>query len=430
MRLNPEIKASLRRFRQQKRAFRSLVVLGVVFLLTLPAELWCNHRPLAIRFDGRWYFPVVRRYTELDFGGRRPIEPDYHSSRFLRTIDGRSDHHDPQTHTPTPDERDILDLFDPEPHDVAQAERPADEYHILKLFDPEADDVALPAAPPMPGRDEAPTTQAWILWPPVPYNYAYITMESRSGRDALASPWGQVIPSTGKQYPSSWVDRHYLGTDDRGRDVLARLVYGLRVSLLFGLALAVSSTVVGLILGAVQGYFGGWTDLLGQRMTEIWGSLPQLYLLMILSSMLARNIYVLFIILNLTSWMGMAAYMRAEFLRGRNLDYVRAAHSLGVANPSIMFRHILPNSLTPIITFFPFSVTGGILALVSLDFLGLGVPSPFPSLGELLSQGQANLHATWIIVPTFIVLSGAITLLTFVGDGLRNAFDPRRKVSG
>ncbi|OPZ24233.1 MAG: Inner membrane ABC transporter permease protein YejE [Lentisphaerae bacterium ADurb.BinA184] len=157
--------------------------------------------------------------------------------------------------------------------------------------------------------------------------------------------------------------------------------------------------------------------------------MPQLYLLMIISSMLARNIYVLFIILNLTSWMGMAAYMRAEFLRGRNLDYVKAARALGVSNRAIMFRHLLPNSLTPIITFFPFNVTGGVLALVSLDFLGLGVPSPYPSLGELLAQGHANLHATWIIVPTFLILSSTVTLLTFVGDGLRNAFDPRRSTA-
>ena len=223
------------------------------------------------------------------------------------------------------------------------------------------------------------------------------------------------------------MDGHYLGTDDRGRDVLARLVYGARVSMLFGLALAFTAIVFGTMLGGLQGFSGGWIDLLGQRLSEIWGSLPRLYLLMILSSILARNIWILFLILNLTSWMGIAAYMRAEFLRARNFDYVRAARALGVSDLRIMSRHILPNTLAPVITFFPFLISGGILALVSLDFLGLGVPSPYPSLGELLAQGQANLQALWISVPTVLLLGVTVTLLTFVGDGVRNAFDPRRR---
>ncbi|MCF7855285.1 MAG: ABC transporter permease subunit [Candidatus Pacebacteria bacterium] len=323
-------------------------------------------------------------------------------------------HSTPREEPVVPPGESILDAFDPEPRDVP-------------LEPPAGRNESVASA----GSETARNRQAhrcFILWPPVRYDYAYISTGSRSGRDALVAPWHQTLPGTEEEVRSSWVDGHYLGTDDRGRDVLARLVYGFRVSLLFGFALALSGTVAGAILGAIQGFFGGWVDLLGQRFTEIWGSLPRLYLLMILSSLVARNIYVLFIILNLTSWMGMAAYMRAEFLKGRNLDYVRAARALGVPNTPIMFRHILPNSMTPIITFSPFAVTGGILALVSLDFLALGVPSPFPSLGELLAQGQANLRATWIILPTFVVLSGTITLLTFIGDGLRNAFDPRKTV--
>ncbi|MFC1478800.1 ABC transporter permease subunit, partial [Candidatus Margulisiibacteriota bacterium] len=264
-----------------------------------------------------------------------------------------------------------------------------------------------------------------------------------SGKENLASPLAGVKIGIGplkKQFArkygqvrSSWADGHFLGTDEQGKDVLARIVYGFRVSMLFGLGLALSGTLIGTLIGALQGFFAGWVDLLGQRLTELWGSMPRLYLLIILSAFLAhqRNLtdtqhyLLLFGILNLTAWMGMAVYIRAEFLKSRTLDYVKAAKALGVSNTSIMRRHILPNSLTPIITFFPFEIIGGILALVSLDFLGLGVRYPAPSLGELLSQGQNNLHAYWIILPTFLVLTVTLMLLTFVGGGVRDAFDPR-----
>ena len=211
--------------------------------------------------------------------------------------------------------------------------------------------------------------------------------------------------------------------------MLARLVYGFRISMVFGLSLAVTGTILGCLLGGIQGYFGGWVDLIGQRLTEIWGSMPRLYILIILSALLTPSALLLFLILNLTAWMGIAAYIRAEFLKGRNLEYVKAARALGVSDFTIMRKHILPNSLTPVITFFPFEVTAGILALVSLDFLNLGVPSPAPSMGELLAQGKTNLQATWILLPTFAVLTTTLTLLTFVGDGVRNAFDPRKSVT-
>ena len=231
----------------------------------------------------------------------------------------------------------------------------------------------------------------------------------------------------------AWIDQHYLGTDKEGKDVLARIVYGFRISVIFGLCLALTETVLGCIIGAIQGYFGGLIDLFGQRLIEIWGSIPQLFLLIILSSFLANRaeltsfkLYLmLFGIINLTSWMGMATFMRAEFLKGRNLDYVKAARALGASNFKIMLKHILPNSLTPLVTFLPFAITSGILALVSLDFLALGVKYPSPSLGDLLKQGQDNLFALWIILPTFFILSFTLTLLTFIGDGIRNAFDPR-----
>ncbi|MDH5789627.1 MAG: ABC transporter permease subunit, partial [Nitrospinota bacterium] len=301
---------------------------------------------------------------------------------------------------------------------------------ILTLDDFEEDDSLAPRAE-TEAIAEAPTTQLeardyWMIWPPVRYDYKHIPSHSTTGRVALAAPYKTASSDKSRIIPSSWEDGHYLGTDDRGRDVLARLIYGFRISMLFGLALAVTGTILGCLLGGIQGFFGGWIDLIGQRLTEIWGSIPRLYILIILSALLTPSVWLLFGILNLTAWMGIAAYIRAEFLKGRNLEYVKAAKALGVSNFSIMRKHILPNSLTPVITFFPFEVTAGILALVSLDFLNLGVPSPAPSIGELLSQGKTNLQAIWILIPTFVVLTGALTLLTFVGDGIRNAFDPRK----
>lgn len=423
--LSPEIRQRVEKFSSDRLAKICLVLISALFLLSLPAELLCNSRPLLIHYDGRWYAPAVFAYTEQDFGGVRKIEPDYRSYQFRRLIglEAKTAESRPPPESEGERPEDILGMFDEEPQNEAPA--PSSPYAILRHFDPEPQDVPLEKLQQRQESD-AEQKEPFVLWPPVRYDYAYISTTGTGGRDVLASPWRQTIPYTGEVQEPGWKDGHYLGTDDRGRDVLARLVYGFRVSLLFGVLLAVTSTVIGTILGAIQGFFGGWVDLLGQRLTEIWGSLPQLYLLIILSSLLARNIYVLFFILNLTSWMGLSAYMRAEFLRNRNLEYVRAARALGVPTTVIMRRHVLPNSLIPIITFFPFSVTGGILALVSLDFLGLGVPSPYPSLGELLAQGQANLQAIWIILPTFAVLSGTITLLTFVGEGVRKAFDPHR----
>ena len=196
--------------------------------------------------------------------------------------------------------------------------------------------------------------------------------------------------------------------------------------MIFGLSIAITGTLIGCLLGGAQGFLGGWVDLIGQRLTEIWGSIPRLYILIILSSFLVPSILLLFLILNLTAWMGIAAYIRAEFLKIRNFEYVKSAKAMGVSNFKIMRRHILPNALTPVVTFFPFEVTAGILALVSLDFLNLGVPSPAPSIGELLAQGKTNLQAIWILLPTFTALTITLTMLTFVGEGIRNAFDPKR----
>ena len=226
--------------------------------------------------------------------------------------------------------------------------------------------------------------------------------------------------------PSAPSRDNLLGTDDRGRDLLAQLIYGFRLSVLFGLALTVIGVVIGVITGAIQGYAGGKTDLVAQRFIEIWGSMPELYLLIIFSAVFAPSVALLLFLLSLFGWMGLSDYVRAEFLRNRQLDYVRAARALGVSNLHIMWRHILPNSMTPVVTFLPFRMSAAILALTSLDFLGLGVPPGTPSLGELLSQGKANIDAWWISLSTFAVLVITLLLLTFMGDALRDALDPRK----
>lgn len=226
--------------------------------------------------------------------------------------------------------------------------------------------------------------------------------------------------------PSPPTRNNLLGTDDRGRDVLARIIYGFRLSVLFGLALTLVGTTVGIVAGAVQGYFGGRTDLLMQRFIEIWGAMPELYLLIIFASIFKPSFLLLLLLLSLFSWMGLSDYVRAEFLKGRNLDYVKAAKALGVGNLKIMWRHLLPNGMTPVITFLPFRVSAAILALTSLDFLGLGVPPSTPSLGELLAQGKANLEAWWLSLAAFSVLVGTLVLLIFVGEALRGTLDPRK----
>ena len=227
--------------------------------------------------------------------------------------------------------------------------------------------------------------------------------------------------------PAPPTQENWLGTDDRGRDVFARLLYGFRISILFGLALTLTGVVLGVITGAIQGYFAGRTDLLFQRFMEIWGSMPELYLLIIFASIFEPSLGLLLVLLSLFGWLGLSDYVRADFLRNRHLEYVQAARALGLSNQQIIWRHVLPNSLTPVVTFLPFRMSGAILALTSLDFLGLGVPPATPSLGELLAQGKNNLDAWWIALSTFAVLTITLLLLTNIGDALRNSLDVRRK---
>jgi microcin C transport system permease protein len=257
-------------------------------------------------------------------------------------------------------------------------------------------------------RSRITTGGNWAIYPPNPYGPNTLNYYSKN------------------PFPGAPTAQNLLGTDERGRDLLAVLIYGFRISVLFGLALTVIGVALGVLTGAVQGYFGGRTDLTFQRLIEIWGSMPELYLLIIFSAVFSPSVALLLILLSLFGWMGLSDYVRAEFLRNRQMDYVRAARALGVGTGRIMWKHILPNSMTPVVTFLPFRMSAAILALTSLDFLGLGVPPGTPSLGELLNQGKSQLDAWWISLSTFALLVITLLLLTFMGDALRDALDPRK----
>lgn len=257
-------------------------------------------------------------------------------------------------------------------------------------------------------KEKITTNGNWTLYAPNPYSYNSINYFNEQPNPAAPS------------------QQNLLGTDDRGRDVLARLIYGFRLSVLFALVLTVIGTLIGILAGSLQGYIGGRFDLFFQRIVEVWSSMPELYILIIFSSIFNQSVLLLVILLSAFGWMGLSDYVRAEFLRGRNMDYVKAARALGATNRSIMFRHLLPNGLTPVITFLPFRISGAILALTSLDFLGLGVPPSTPSLGELLAQGKENIDAWWLSLTTFFVLVGTLMLLIFIGEALREAMDTRR----
>ncbi len=250
-------------------------------------------------------------------------------------------------------------------------------------------------------------SQGWILWPLVPYSYETVNYDLP--QPAPAPPWS-----------GNW-----LGTDDQGRDVLARIIYGVRLSILFGLLLTLGSSVVGIGVGALQGYYGGLIDLAGQRFLEIWSGMPTLFILIILASLVTPGFWWLLAVTMLFSWMALVDVVRAEFLRGRNLEYVRAAKALGLSDRVVMFRHILPNAMIATVTFLPFIVSGSITTLTSLDFLGFGLPPGSPSLGELLAQGKNNLQAPWLGISAFVVLGTILSLLVFIGEGVRDAFDPR-----
>ena len=325
-------------FRSNRRGFWSLWLFLGLFTITLFAEFVANDKPLLVRYDSKFYFPIFYEYPETVFGGFLPTEADYR---------------------------------DPEVAELIRA-------------------------------------KGWMVFPIVPYSYDTINYN---------------LPVPAPAPPSR---DNLLGTDDQGRDVVARLIYGFRISVLFGLILTLLSSIVGIMAGAVQGYFGGWVDLLFQRFIEVWQGLPILYLLIILASVVEPNFWWLLGLMLLFSWMALVGVVRAEFLRVRNFDYVRAAKALGVSDTMIMFRHILPNAMVAALTFLPFVLNGSITTLTALDFLGFGLPPGSPSLGELLNQGKANLQAPWLGITTFMVLAVMLSLLIFIGEAVRDAFDPRK----
>ena len=328
------------RFKSNRRGFVSLWLFGILFVLSLGAELIFNERPLVVSYQGELFFPFLKAYPETAFGGDFETEADY-ADPYVRRLITAGDN--------------------------------------------------------------------WVINPLILFSNNTINFSS-------------TLPNPAP--PSS---QNLLGTDDRGRDVLARLVYGFRLSVLFAFVLTAIGIVIGIFAGAVQGYFSGRLDLILQRVIEVWSSMPELYLLIIFASIFDPSVLLLIVLLSLFGWMGLSDYVRAEFLRGRNMDYVRAARAMGLSDAAIMRRHLLPNSMTPVITFLPFRISAAILALTSLDFLGLGVPPTTPSLGELLSQGKENIEAWWLSLSTFLVLVGTLMLLIFIGEALREAMDTRKR---
>jgi microcin C transport system permease protein len=349
-------------FKASRRGYWSFWLFLVLFVVTLFAEFIANDRPLYLRYDGKSYFPVLFTYAETTFGGDFETAADYRDPYLQKLI----------------------------------AEKGGTMIWPLIHYSYSTHNLDLPTP--------APSKPTWLL----------TEAECKS-----------VVERKGLKSCSD-LEYNWFGTDDQGRDVLARMIYGFRISVMFGLILTVFSSIIGVAAGAVQGYFGGWTDLLFQRFIEIWTSVPELYLLLIISSVLVPGFFVLLGILLMFSWVRLVGLVRAEFLRGRNFEYIQAARALGVSNAVIMFRHLLPNAMVATMTFLPFIMSSSVMTLTALDFLGFGLPPGSPSLGELLSQGKANIQAPWLGLAGFFTVALMLSLLIFVGEAVRNAFDPRK----
>lgn len=328
----------LHKFKKNKRAYAALILFAAVFVLSLFAELIANDKPLILKYNNEFYFPIFKTYTDKDFGGDFPTPADYKDPLIAR--------------------------------------------HIAQ--------------------------NGWAVYPIIPFSFNTVDYNLK-------------VPT-----PSAPTSVHWLGTDDEGRDVLARILYGIRLSVIFAVLLTSLSSLIGIAAGAVQGYFGGKTDILMQRFLEIWDSMPQLFVLIIVASIFEPTFFSLLIIMLLFSWTGLVSVVRAEFLRVRNFEFVKAAKALGVSNYRIMYRHILPNALVATVTFIPFLLSEAIVALTALDFLGLGLSQDYPSLGDLVRQGKDNLQAPWIGISIFLTLSILLTLLIFIGEGLRDVLDTRK----
>lgn len=338
IKLSPIRQQQFNRFKNNKLGFYSLMIFGVVFCACLSVNFIANDKPLVVKYQSSYYFPVLKSYPETTFGGVFETETEYK---------------------------------DPVVQDLIQK----NGYMIMPIIE---------------FADQTPSLDRVEAFP--------------------APPNAQ----------------NWLGTDDNGRDVLARLLYGLRISLLFGLALTLVGSLIGIIVGAVQGYYGGKIDLIGQRFMEVWGGMPQLFMIIILVSLFSPSIVVLFAMMLLFGWMGLVGLVRAEFLKARNFDYVRSARAMGVSDSNIMVRHILPNALASSLSQLPFILTANVVSLTALDFLGYGLPAGSPSLGELMSQAKNNLDAPWLALSAFFSLTIILSLLIFIGEALRDAFDPRQ----
>lgn len=360
--LSPINRRRWQNFKDNRRGYWAFWIFLVLFVVTLFSELIANDKPLYLRYEGKSYFPAFVTYTETTFGGDFETAADYRDPFLQKLIADKG---------------------------------------------------------------------GYMIWPPVRYSYDTHNLDLPT--PAPSKPTWMLTekecqPVVERKGLKSCRDLEYnwLGTDDQGRDVVARLFYGFRISVLFGLILTIISSIVGVAAGAVQGYFGGWIDLLFQRFIEIWTTIPELYLLLILSSVLVPGFFTLLGILLLFSWVSLVGLVRAEFLRGRNFEYIQAARALGVSNAVIIFRHLLPNAMVATMTFLPFILSSSVMTLTGLDFLGFGLPPGSPSLGEMLSQGKSNVQAPWLGLAGFFSIATMLSLVIFVGEAVRDAFDPRK----
>ena len=360
--LSPINRRRWQNFKRNRRGYWSLWLFLVLFLASLFAEVIANDKPFLVSVDGKLFFPAAVSYPETAFGGEFETAADYRDPFLQKLI----------------------------------ADKGGSIFWPLIRYSYDTHNLDLPTPAPSPPTWRLTEQQC----------KAVVDKKDLKGCRDLEYNW--------------------LGTDDQGRDVVARLIYGFRISVLFGLALTIISSLIGVAAGAVQGYFGGWTDLLFQRVIEIWTSVPSLYLLLIISSVLVPGFFVLLGILLLFSWVSLVGLVRAEFLRGRNFEYIMAARALGVSNAVIIFRHLLPNAMVATMTFLPFILSSSVMTLTALDFLGFGLPPGSPSLGELLSQGKANVQAPWLGLTGFFSIALMLSLLIFIGEAVRDAFDPRK----
>ncbi|MGI9523137.1 MAG: ABC transporter permease [Hyphomicrobiaceae bacterium] len=367
-RITPISRRRWENFKANRRGYWSLWLFLLLFITTLFAEFIANDKPILVSYKGEILLPVLVDYPEEKFGG------------FLAV----TDYKDPFT------------------------------------------------------RNEI-ENNGWMLWPPIRHSYSSINTDYPTRRSISGAclgfpsppPWASnsemcEVPADQLARYEAWGNTNWLGTDDQGRDVAARIIYGFRISVLFGLILTVLASIIGILVGALQGFFGGLTDLIGQRFLEIWSSMPYLYILIIVSSVLIPGFWTLLLVMLAFSWTSLVGVVRAEFLRGRNFEYITAARALGLSNAKIMFKHLLPNAMVATLTFLPFQLTGAITALTALDFLGLGMPPGSPSLGELLKQGKDNLQAPWLALAAFFSVAALLSLLVFIGESVRDALDPRK----